>query len=135
MKTPRRLIRVSIAAIVLLGAGLVASSQANVPQAEAGGGCDTFQGWGWCYYGGPIGGYSGMWALTEMDSSGQYTHPCVYSSFKIGGSWYPEATACEVPYGDGDIGKYAPTATCVYGEHWVQDAVNQSPARTTFHCP
>ena len=64
-----------------------------------------------------------------------YTHPCVYSSFKIGGTWYPQSTVCASPYGGNYVRVTATTATCVYGEHWLRDAVNSSAHQTTYHCP
>ncbi len=70
-----------------------------------------------------------------QNGGGVYTHPCQYVSVKVGTQWYPQGNVCESPYGDGGIQAGHPDADCIYGEHWLRDAVNQSPTKTTYHCP
>ncbi|MCZ2110138.1 MAG: hypothetical protein LC118_11325 [Dehalococcoidia bacterium] len=132
MARPRRT-ALSIALVLAMILGGSAGGLFGGDTARASSGSDTWQGWFYTYYGDQISPPPpGMWAYTNKAVS-SYTHPCVYASFKIGSTWYPQGTTCAAPYGT-FVDIASGSAICVYGEHWLKDAVNADTPNSTYYC-
>ena len=118
-----------------LGAALLLLLLGTARSAEAAPTCSTWQGWQYCgesdvFPGGPPGYGAASW---KVQLSG-YTYPCVYVSFKVGTQWYPQADLCAGPY-NYFIHHGSGSAICIYGEHWIRDAVSTRPRLTTYIWP
>ncbi len=129
----RRGLFISLVLLIVAVAGILALSQ-QARSAFAAPLCDTWQGWSYC---GNVWTHDpppGMGAESWKQQQHGYTHPCVYASFRVGGTWYPQGDLCAEPY-TYFVNVGSSNAECTYAQHWIRDGVSESPRLTSYVCP